>query len=247
MQRLSIRSARATVATAATWLPFLVPARSRTLVTTSWYSSRIAWSPVSSIYCINSGPAQPQFSAACWCISLALASSSKGAPITSSTRVFTPVWLLALPMGSSPVARITLRQVRSSWRPPSLLPLFRPVPLASIYTIFSRPSCLLPASWRSSMPRGRSQKKPAIRSRATWVALKFAIRRSGSPQAERAAFRAAVLPPRLPPQLYTKKMRCLMIARRGAAKLAARINLNRWRLRCGCIQAAQASRVPLRQ
>ena len=32
-----------------------------------------------------------------------------------------------------------------------------PVPLASIYTIFSSPSCLLPASWRSSMPRGKSQ------------------------------------------------------------------------------------------
>ena len=30
------------------------------------------------MYWMNAGPAQPQFSAACWCISLALASSSKG-------------------------------------------------------------------------------------------------------------------------------------------------------------------------
>ena len=79
------------MATAAVWLPFRVPMSARMRSSTSLYSSIMALSPMSRMYWMNAGPAQPQFSAACWCISLALVSSSKGAPTTSSTRVLTPV------------------------------------------------------------------------------------------------------------------------------------------------------------
>ena len=46
----------------------------------------------------------------------------------------------------------------------------------------------------SSMPKGRSQKKEALRSKATLVESQEIISLFGSPQAERAALRAAVLP-----------------------------------------------------
>ena len=57
----------------------------------------------------------------------------------------------------------------------------------------------------------------------------------------------AVLPPLLPPQLYTKKIRCFTIRKSGAAKLAARINLNLSRSLWGAMCASQPSRVPFWQ
>ena len=76
------------------------------------------------------------------------------------------------------------------------------------------------------------------------VVLKLIMRRSGSPQADRAAFMVAVLPPLLPPQLYTKNIRCCNIRSNGAAKLAAKIKRNLSRLRCGCMVSTHPSKVP---
>ena len=81
---------------------------------------------------INAGPAQPQFIADCWCIIDASLSSSNGPPYISSTRVLTPVWLVSVDSGSSPVARATVLHVCIAWIPPDFAPLIFPVPLAII-------------------------------------------------------------------------------------------------------------------
>ena len=79
------------------------------------------------------------------------------------------------------------------------------------------------------------------------MALKFTMSRSGSPQADSAAFNPAVFPPLLDPQLYTKKILCLMIRSRGAANAAASMNRNLSRSRCGCMVSFHLSKDPVWQ
>ena len=66
--------------------------------------------------------------AVCLCMLLASSSLSKGAPYTSMVLVLTPVWLVEVDIGSSPVAIATVRHCWVCCNPPPLLPLILPCP-----------------------------------------------------------------------------------------------------------------------